>query len=318
MGKIVNAMALSHAFAMRDPGTWDEGRRQNRSRYIERQGQEPPVPPGLAAADPADDAIRFEHIRSAQEKLRQELAQAKPDIAIVVGDDQNENLGKALMPQIAVYTGGDYIAKMRHSHTGRSYRAEQAFSLKLLEVGVKRGFDIASIGSFADNTLMSHAHVQALDTLFPENPPATVIVFVNAIHHPAPEPSRCFALGELLADVVRDLPDDARVAVCGSGGMSHFTASYPWKTYQGPFTYGGISEDFDRKLIAQLNAGDISRIAALSSEDLLQHGAVEFRAWIVVAGAMRGAKTSMSVYEPFYRALMGMGVAAWAPAAAAV
>jgi len=29
----------------------------------------------------------------------------------------------------------------------------------------------------------------------------------------------------------------------------------------------------------------------------------------------RGAKTSMSVYEPFYRALMGMGVAAWAPGA---
>ena len=168
MGKIVNAMALSHAFAMRDPSTWDEGRQQNRSRYIERQGKEPPVPPGLAAANPADDAIRFEHIRSAQEKLRKELAQSKPDIVIVVGDDQNENLGKDLMPQIAVYTGGDYIAKMRHSRAGRSYRAEQAFSLKLLEAGVKRGFDIASIGSFADNTLMSHAHVQALDTLFPK------------------------------------------------------------------------------------------------------------------------------------------------------
>ena len=111
MGKIVNAMALSHAFAMRDPSTWDEGRRQNRSRYIERQGKEPAVPSGLAAANPTDDAIRFEHIKSAQEKLRKELTQSKPDIVIVVGDDQNENLNKELMPQIAVYTGGDYAAR---------------------------------------------------------------------------------------------------------------------------------------------------------------------------------------------------------------
>ncbi len=185
-----------------------------------------------------------------------------------------------------------------------------------MEDGVKRGFDIASIGSFTNNTLISHAHVQALETLFPEDPPATVIVFVNAIHHPAPEPSRCFAFGELLADVVGDLPDNTRVALCGSGGLSHFTAGYPWTAYDGPFSFGAISEEFDRKLIAQLNAGDISRIASLSGDDLLENGDVEFRAWIVVAGAMRGAKTSMTVYEPFYRAIMGMGVAAWAPEAA--
>jgi hypothetical protein len=316
MGKIVNAMALSHAFAMRDPASWDQGREQNRRRYIERQGKEPPLLPELTAANPAHDAIRFEHIRAAQEKLRKDLAQAKPDVVILVGDDQNENLGSDLMPQIAVYTGGDYTARMRQSPNGRRYRADKNLSAKLLEAGVKRGFDIASIGSFADNTLMSHAHVQVLDALFPDGAPPTVLLFVNAIHHPAPEPSRCLALGELLADVIGDLPDNIRVAICGSGGMSHFTASYPWKSYAGPFTYGGISEDFDRKLMAELSAGEIEKIASLSSEDLLRHGEVEFRAWIVVAGAMRGAKTAMSVYQPFYRALMGMGVAAWPPAAA--
>jgi hypothetical protein len=315
MGKIVNAIATSHAFAMLDPGLWDEVREQNRGRYIQRQGKEPPLLPELAAADPADDVVRFARIQKAQSQLRQELAAAKPDIFVIVGDDQNENLSSAVMPQIAVYTGGDYTGRMRHGGKPRPYRAAQEFSQRLLESGIKRGFDLASIGSFTDNTLISHAHVQALENLFPENPPPTALVFLNAIHPPAPEPSRCFAFGELLADVIRDLPGGERVAICGSGGLSHFTAGYPWKKYKGPFTYGGISEDFDRKLMEQLKSGTLNAMTSLSGDDLLQHGEVEFRAWIAIAGAMQGAKTSLAVYEPFYRAIMGMGVASWtAPA----
>lgn len=316
MGKIVSAMATSHAFAMLDPGIWDEVREQNRSRYIQRQGKEPPLLPELASADPACDAVRFARIQRAQAQLREELGAAKPDIFIIIGDDQNENLTGAVMPQIAVYTGGDYTGKMRHGGKARPYRAAQDFSARLLETGIRRGFDLASISSFADNTLISHAHVQALETLFPGDVPPTVLVFLNAIHPPAPEPSRCFAFGELLADVIQQSPEANRVAICGSGGLSHFTAGYPWKKYKGPFTYGAISEDFDRKLMAQLKSGECDEITSLSADDLLQHGEVEFRAWIAIAGAMQGAKTSLTVYEPFYRAIMGMGVASWTAQAA--
>lgn len=316
MGKIVNAVATSHAFAMLDPSIWDEVREQNRRRYIERQGKEPPALRQLADADPADDVIRFARIQKAQAQLRWELAATKPDIFVIIGDDQNENLSSAVMPQIAIYTGGDYVGKMRRGGRARSYRAAQDFSARLLETGIRRSFDLASIGSFADNALISHAHVQALEALFPEEVPPTVLVFLNAIHPPAPEPSRCFAFGELLADVIRQSPGDEHVAICGSGGLSHFTAGYPWKKYKGPFTYGGISEDFDRKLVGQLESGAIHKITALSGDDLLQHGEVEFRSWIVIAGAMQGAKTALAVYEPFYRAIMGMGVASWTAQAA--
>lgn len=311
MAKIVNAMATSHAFAMLDPGIWDEVREQNRSRYVERHGKEPPLLPQFAAANADDDKRRFARITAAQQELRRELEISQPEIIVVIGDDQNENLSKELMPQIAVYTGGDYTAKLRHSTKTRRYRAAPDFSARLLETGVKRGFDLASIASFADDTLISHAHVQALDTLFPDDSPRTVIVFLNAIHQPAPEPSRCLAFGALLAEVIGDFAGAERIAICGSGGLSHFTAGYPWKSYQGPYTYGGISEDFDRTLISQLDAGAVEQIASLSSEDLLRHGEIEFRAWIAIAGAMQGAKTSIAVYEPFYRAIMGMAVASW-------
>jgi aromatic ring-opening dioxygenase LigB subunit len=311
MGKIVSAMAMSHAFAMLDPDLWDEVRTQNRARFIERLGFEPPAVPQLLASSPDDDKRRFKRIREAQESLRQSLAAARPDTLIIVGDDQNENLTRENVPQIAIYTGGDVTARMRRDKTGKKVQADQELAQKIMVTGVKRGFDLASLGAFADDTLISHAHVQALTTLFPDAAPKLVLVFLNAIHHPAPEPSRCYAFGKLLADVIAGLPDDRRIAMCGSGGLSHFTAGYPWRHYSGPFTYGSISEDFDRKLMDYVGRGDVQSLADLSSDDLVNHGEIEFRAWVAIAGAVGNVKPNVTVYEPFYRAIMGMGVAAW-------
>jgi aromatic ring-opening dioxygenase LigB subunit len=312
MGKIVGAMAMSHAFAMINLDEWDETRAQNRTRFIERQGFEPPAIPQLATASAEDDRRRFKRILDAQATLRQSLATAKPDTLILIGDDQNENLTRENVPQIAVYTGGDFDARMRREKTARKVKANQELARKILVDGVKRGFDLASLGAFADNTLISHAHVQALNTLFPDSAPKVVLIFLNAIHHPAPEPARCYAFGKLIAEVVADVPDDERIAICGSGGLSHFTAGYPWRHYAGPFTYGSISEDFDRKLMKHIGDGDAGALADLTSADLLNHGEIEFRAWVAVVGAIGNVKPSLAVYEPFYRAIMGMGVAAWA------
>jgi hypothetical protein len=51
--------------------------------------------------------------------------------------------------------------------------------------------------------------------------------------------------------------------------------------------------------------------ASLSSSDLLAHGDIELRSWLTVLGMMGKAKAEILAYEPFYRAIMGMGVAYW-------
>jgi aromatic ring-opening dioxygenase LigB subunit len=101
------------------------------------------------------------------------------------------------------------------------------------------------------------------------------------------------------------------LALCASGGLSHFTAGYPWKRYQGPFGYGAISEDFDRRAIAWMERGEGERLAELSGAELLAHGNIELRSWIALLGALGPVRTRFAVYEPFFRAVMGMGVASW-------
>jgi hypothetical protein len=317
MGRIVAAFATSHAFALIEPEDWDSLRIGNAKRYTERTGRVPSDTPGVAQETLEANKLRYERIRSAHDTVRRHIENIDPDVLIVIGDDQNENLHTDNLPQFAVYVGDDYDTARRFKAKERHFRAQRALAEDFLETGVARGFDLGSLGTFADNRLVSHAHVQVLDAFVGDAPIPTVLIFVNAIHYPATEPARCYALGQLLADVVRNRPEHERVVICGSGGLSHFTAGYPWKAYKGSRTYGEISEEFDRNLLARIEAGEGRKLAEFTSFDLMEHGNIELRSWIVVLGALGKARPDFTVYEPFYRGVMGMGVAMWSNLAAA-
>jgi hypothetical protein len=57
--------------------------------------------------------------------------------------------------------------------------------------------------------------------------------------------------------------------------------------------------------------GKMSKLAGLSSAELLDHGDIELRSWIVLAGAVGEVPARVLAYEPLYRGLMGMAVAQW-------
>jgi aromatic ring-opening dioxygenase LigB subunit len=138
--------------------------------------------------------------------------------------------------------------------------------------------------------------------------PALGVVLEN---EPAPSPARCYRFGQVIRDAVAGCADIGRVAIYASGGLSHFTAGYPWQHYSGPYGHGDIDEDFDRAILGLLAAGRGSDLARLSSGDLLDHGEVELRSWIVALGAIGDVKPTLLTYAPLFRAIMGMGVASW-------
>jgi len=309
MGKLVAAMATSHAFALWDPAKWEEFRLWNRDMYKKRYNIDPPVPPQFDAETPETNAARYERVRAAHDRLQRELHDSRPDVLLLVGDDQNEHYKDDNIPQIAIYNGGDFhTAPDRKRYTSDSRTADL-----LLKQLIRQNFDVSISGQFPNDRLISHAHVQVLERFVPERDVPVVPIFVNGIHVPSLEPSRCHALGAAIRKIVEtDLPAGTRVAVVASGGLSHFTAGYPWKAYNGPFHYGAISVDFDRNLIAAMSKGEGAQLASrLTSDDLLQHGDIEFRCWLVVLGMVGEKPAEMMAYEPFYRAIMGVGVGRW-------
>lgn len=314
MGKLIAGLASSHAFTFRDPSEWDGFRQRIDAGYKRRYGREPEPHPGVAAETPEDNRRRYRNIRDGIETLHRELAEARPDALILIGDDQNENFHPDhLLPQLAIHTGEDFRFRGRGAAGDRPCRSHPELARTLLATAVEAEFDLATCAGFAGGALTSHAHYEILENVVRDLDIPVVVIFVNALHIPAISPGRCHAFGRTIRDAVAARPDGERIAIYASGGLSHFTGGFPWPHYDGPFAYGGISEAFDRQCLEDMRAGDGARLAALSSADLLRHGDIEMRSWIVLLGALGDAPARMAVYEPFYRGMMGMAVASWRP-----
>ena len=320
MAKIVAAMASSHAFALTDPSEWDGRRERNRTMYKHRYGVEPPIHPKMAEETPEVRAKRYQQVRSGLDFFREKLKEVKADALILIGDDQNENFKEDNLSQIAIHLGEEVFTTERRDggyQRGARYRCHQALARDLLNGLVEREFDVAFSNGFPRSELLSHAHGPILQTVLPEADIPVVLIFINAIHVPAISPGRCYRLGRALREIIEERPADERVVLYASGGLSHFTGGYPWRHYKGPFTYGSISEDFDRKALDLMARGQGEKLGQLTSHDLLEHGDIEMRSWLVVLAAVGKTPAQVLAYEPLYSGLMGMGVAYWETAGSA-
>jgi aromatic ring-opening dioxygenase LigB subunit len=311
MGQLVAAMASSHAYTFLEPNIWDKRREHTRANYKRRFGVEPPDQPQVAEETLEANEARYKRIRDGLNFIRDNINAVRPDILLMIGDDQNENYLENNLPQFSIYLGKELIAAERDGRTGQTYRCDADAAWTILEQCVESGIDLAYSKEFTDNHLISHAHREPLEYLKFNGNLAIVPIFINAIHVPASTPARCYQFGETLKKVIGALPADQRVAVYASGGLSHFSAGYPWEHYKGPCTLGSICQDFDRKLISWMQNGQGRELASLTNKDLLQNGEIELRQWITLMGMIGERKPERFAYEPFYRGLLGMAVGYW-------
>jgi len=314
MDKIIAGMASSHALAVVEPVDWDRGREANRVNYERRYGVKPPLHPKAAEENMEVREKRYSWVREGLDFLQEKLKEKKPDALVLIGDDQDENFSEDNWPQIAIYLGEEIFSTTRREgkrERGPRYRCHSALAKDLLHGLVERGFDLSYSKSFPDSELRSHAHCQILGRLLPETDIPIVPIFVNATHPPIISPGRCYRLGQTIREIVDQRSSEDRVAIYASGGNSHFPAGFPWKYYKGPFTYGSISEEFDRNIMKQMAGGKGEKLAQLSSQDLIENGNDEMRSWIVLLGIMGKTLPQMLTYEALYSAGTGMGVAYW-------
>ena len=314
MGKIIAGMASSHAFALSDPTRWDKSREMVRSRYKQRYGVEPPVHPQISAETQEQRQLRYKPIREGLDFLRERLKEKKPDALILIGDDQNEHFKEDNLPQIAIYLGSEVFTTERQEGArkrGPRYRCHSELANDLLNGLVECEFDIAFCKYFPQDELIAHAHGPILRTVMPEADIPVVLLFVNALHLPTISPRRCYRLGQAMQGIIERRPSRERVVICASGGLSHFTAGYPWRVYKGPYTFGSISEEFDRRVLELMARGEGDKLAGLTSQDLLENGDVEMRSWITLLGAVGKVPAQVLAYDALYSGIMGMGVAYW-------
>jgi aromatic ring-opening dioxygenase catalytic subunit (LigB family) len=308
---LVAAFATSHAYTFQEPETWDQRRERSKANVAKKAGRLAPDTREAQAETLEDNRRRYAAIREAHAKIRAHLERARADAVLLIGDDQAENFTSDNMPQLLVYTGGDYVADdwdRKHTATIKNH-AEIAKTI--VRGCVDEGFDVAWSDAFKEGKLLSHAHTEPILYLMRDAGVPVVPVFVNAVHPPAPSAARCYAFGEAIGRVIaRDLAHK-RIVLCASGGLSHFSPSHPWAHHVGNRYVGDIAVDFDRKIVEWMREGRGDQLAKFTARELIENGEGELRQWIVMLGAIGDARPEFLVYEPLYRSIMGMGVGYW-------
>ena len=94
---------------------------------------------------------------------------------------------------------------------------------------MQRGFDVARIESFSGGKMRAHAHSQVFARLLPEADIPVIPVFINAITPPLPAVQRVFNFGRALAESIDEKLVGKRIVIGASGGLSHFTALFPYE-----------------------------------------------------------------------------------------
>lgn len=254
---------------------------------------------------------RFETAERSMIRLRKEIASAKLDVLVIVGDDQEELFQKTHMPAIGIYYG-DTIrnaartnppsrdwqarARMRRLEDGSDfhYPCHGALGLHLIEGLVGRGFDIAAIKGLVDGQYEGHAFSFIHRRYLVDRVVPIVPVFLNTYYPPnQPTPHRCVALGSAIAELVASFPEDLRIGILASGGLSHFV----------------VDEALDTSVLDAIRSKNFAFLGNLDPS-ILQAGSSEIRNWICVAVAASKLDLSWVSYIPGYRtpALTGIGL----------
>ena len=255
------------------------------------------------------------------ERLADLFAAVKPDVAVILGNDQMEIFDERLIPAFSVFYG-DTITNYEFSAErmaalppgvggaipgyippgGAEYPGQPDLAQAIIAQAMRDEFDVAAMKSLPKPET-PHAFGFVYRRIMRDRPIPVVPVLVNTFYPPnQPTVSRCFAFGQSILRAIQAWPSDLRVAVVASGGLTHFV----------------IDEEVDQIFLDALRQGDMSAVAALG-EETFQGGTSEMKNWVPVAGMMAalGFKPQVIDYVPCYRSEAGtgnaMGFVAWQP-----
>ena len=265
------------------------------------------------------EAQRSYHARchAAMDKLADQWDAVKPDVAVILGNDQDEIYKTdQLNPAFMVFYGdtipaypvpdekkknlGPGIAEAEHGHapeTYKEYRGQPDLGQHIIKTLVAHEFDVAASKTWPEHARngASHAFGHIYRQVMRDNVVPNVPVYQNTFFPPnQPSAKRAYQFGQIVKEAIETWNSDKRVAVFASGGMSHFV----------------IDEAFDRKFVDGLKRHDKNFLTSIPLKEL-QSGTSELKSWISLAGLLEGSKAEMHEldYVPCYRSPAGTGTA---------
>lgn len=264
------------------------------------------------------DAMKQARARceEAMTRMADKWEAAKPDIAVIFGNDQHEIYGDDLNPPFMVFYGGKIphfpasdevkakmppgIAEAEEGHASPEYCEYDGvpdLGEHIIRTLIEADFDVTASKSWPAGAKngASHAFGHIYRRVMRDNVVPNVPIYQNTFFPPnQPSARRAYEFGKKVKQAVDSWQSDKKVAAFGSGGMTHFT----------------IDEDFDRAFLDALKNRDKDWLTSIPLRTL-QSGTSELKSWISLMGYLENEDVSFSEvdYIPCYRSAAGTGTA---------
>lgn len=273
---------------------------------------------------------QWQACQTALATLSSALSAARPDVLVVVSDDQEEMLFDDNMPALQIYWGERIRLIPRfvpptapevvrswvwgYGDVEMELPIDAALGKHIIEQLTENGFDVASsryeregslyggsVGPAGDIVCarvtpfrrqgLGHGWTFIVKRLLDNKPIPMVPVMINTCYAPnSPTPRRCYQLGQALRSAISAWKQDARVCVMASGGLSHFVTD----------------EVIDRLALEAMLKKDGDTLSTLP-RNRLQSAASEVKNWIVCAAACEHLTPEIVDYVAVYRTEAGTG-----------
>jgi aromatic ring-opening dioxygenase catalytic subunit (LigB family) len=245
--------------------------------------------PGITARSDWADPQKNQRLDAAYDRMRQALVASRPDALVVIAAEHFANFFMNNMPAFAVGMADYYEGPVENPDwlkiPRRRIPGQRELSLRLIE-NIMQHVDI----SYCEEWKFDHGIMVPLHHLTPDYDLPVIPVNINCQSPPMAPLHRAYALGQ----AIRFASDrvDARIAVVGTGGISHWPCT--------PDS-GKINEPWDRVFLDRWCRNDRQAMTSYSDDETYLdagQGGFEIRTYIAVAGAAEHAQGELWCYEP--------------------
>jgi gallate dioxygenase len=231
------------------------------------------------------------------------LLSLKLDALVCIYNDHIDQYTLDAWPQYAIGVG-DQFEIADEGWAPRSFPpvpGHPALAGHIAQSLVQSGVDI----SVAYRQVLDHGILSPLPVIDENWAVPVVPIAVNVIFDPRPSPARCWAVGEAIGEAISSFDPDARIAVVGTGGLSH--------QLTGP-NFGRIRPEWDREFMRLIEHSP-EALLDYSIEDFAELGgehSVEIVQWMAMRAAIPAdSRVRFAYYYPFQ--IMGYAVVGFEP-----
>lgn len=240
---------------------------------------------GLPALAPEDRRAR---VYAGFDELRRVFAAAEPDLIVAFSSEHITNFLSGDARPFCVGLAPQYQILPEFKIPAAMVAGDVEFSEGLLKYGYEVGLDFG----FSTHLLLDHGTGLPLHFLTPSSDVPVVPILQNTIWSPMHSVARAFRAGEVVREYIERDGRNLRVAILGTGGVSHWV---------GNARHGDVNQEFDEWFLAEIASGDYRSLTRMTQEqiDVGGDGANEIRNWLALAGAMGTSKPRVVLDETF-------------------